>query len=95
MGVTPLQILGLDEDATVEEIRTAWKTFAWSNHPDRGGDAQEFTRVNRAYHAAMQRAHQPRRCPECNGSGHTIEMNGFDSIKLICQVCGGEGKVSA
>lgn len=44
------EVLGLDEDATEEEIQQAFRKRAQETHPDReGGDKDEFIRVRQAY----------------------------------------------
>ncbi|GAB4243433.1 MAG: hypothetical protein Kow00109_19210 [Acidobacteriota bacterium] len=45
------QILGVDEDASSEEIRSAYRRLVRRYHPDLGGDAEaeKFRRVQEAY----------------------------------------------
>ena len=42
-------ILGVEPDATPDEIKSAWRLLARENHPDRGGDAGEFAVIADAY----------------------------------------------
>ncbi|MFO7850122.1 MAG: DNA-J related domain-containing protein [Spirochaetia bacterium] len=51
-----LAVLGLQADATVEMVRKKYRTLALKHHPDRGGSAEDFrrieeamTRINRLY----------------------------------------------
>ncbi len=44
-----IAILGLRGQPTDAEVRRAFKRRALETHPDRGGDAEEFKRVNAAY----------------------------------------------
>lgn len=42
-------ILGVNKNASQEEIRKAYKKKSMQHHPDRGGDEAEFKKVNEAY----------------------------------------------
>jgi hypothetical protein len=48
-----LKILGLTPPVTRLEIRTAYLSLAKVLHPDVGGNADEFRRINTAYRAAL------------------------------------------
>lgn len=41
-------VLGLQRDSTKTEIRSRYKVLAREHHPDQGGDAEEFKRINTA-----------------------------------------------
>ena len=43
------QILGVDQTASQEEIQKAYKKKCLSIHPDKGGDIEEFKKLNTAY----------------------------------------------
>ena len=43
------QILGISQNATADEIRSAYKHMAKKHHPDMGGDSESFIRVQEAY----------------------------------------------
>jgi curved DNA-binding protein len=43
------QILGVAENASQDDIKTAYKKLAMKNHPDRGGDTQKFQEISQAY----------------------------------------------
>jgi len=47
--MTYYEILGVESSAAVEEIRTAYRKLAQENHPDKGGDAEKFTEIQKAY----------------------------------------------
>lgn len=47
-------ILGVDRSATADDIKTAWRAMARRLHPDVGGDAEQFKRLNDAYQKAMK-----------------------------------------
>lgn len=41
--------LGVDDDATPEQLKAAYRARAKELHPDAGGDADEFAELSRAY----------------------------------------------
>jgi curved DNA-binding protein len=43
------QILGVNKNATEDEIKKAYRKLAMKHHPDRGGDQAEFQKVQEAY----------------------------------------------
>lgn len=43
------EVLGVNENASQEEIKKAFKKLAMTHHPDRGGSEQRFKQVNEAY----------------------------------------------
>lgn len=43
------QILQIKTTATQDEIKKAFRTLAMKHHPDRGGNAEKFKEINRAY----------------------------------------------
>jgi hypothetical protein len=54
-------VLGVPRDATAADIKRAFRRRALETHPDRGGDAEAFQAVHRAYERALARAERPRR----------------------------------
>lgn len=46
-----LKTLGLTEKASKDDVKRAYRRAAFRHHPDRGGDAKQFSRVTRAYEA--------------------------------------------
>ncbi len=42
-------ILGVKPDATLEEIKKAYKKLASKTHPDKGGDPEQFKKILKAY----------------------------------------------
>lgn len=55
------QTLGLEPNATLTEIKRAYRLRALETHPDRGGTAEEFRKVQSAYERALaRRKHSPK-----------------------------------
>ncbi|HEU4411611.1 MAG TPA: J domain-containing protein [Polyangiaceae bacterium] len=46
-------VLGVGKDASDDEIKRAFRALALATHPDRGGDAEAFVKVKRAYDALL------------------------------------------
>ncbi len=51
-----LAILGLTQPVTVEDVKQAYLEKAKSAHPDRGGDAAQFVRLQKAFEQATEYA---------------------------------------
>lgn len=49
-----LNVLGLKTGATTEEIKAAYRRLAKANHPDRGGDPEQFKKIHAAFEEAMK-----------------------------------------
>lgn len=47
--IDPYEILGVDRDANDQAIRTAYRKAAKAAHPDSGGDAEQFARLQAVY----------------------------------------------
>ena len=45
----PYNVLGIDNSASDEEIKTAYRRLAKKHHPDAGGDEQHFAEISNAY----------------------------------------------
>lgn len=54
------EILGVTRDASLDELRAAYRRKVLETHPDQGGDAEELKRVLRAYEEAERRLRRPR-----------------------------------
>ncbi len=42
-------LLGIQKGASADDIKRAYRKLAGENHPDRGGDAEKFKKINEAY----------------------------------------------
>lgn len=47
--IDPYEMLGVDRDANDQVIRTAYRKAAKAAHPDSGGDAEQFARLQAVY----------------------------------------------
>lgn len=43
------KILGLNKNASQDDIKKSYRTLAMKHHPDRGGDSKTFQEINEAY----------------------------------------------
>ena len=74
--------LGIQPEATDDEIRAAYRRAAMKHHPDRGGSSEAFQAVHDAYAALQNRI-----CPDCGGKGFTTTRQGFFVSKTPCPKC--------
>lgn len=51
--MTNYEILGLKRGATLKEIKAKFRELAMKTHPDKGGNAETFIRINTAYEALL------------------------------------------
>lgn len=58
------QRLGVSTDASVLDIKRAYRKAALLAHPDRGGSAEAFRELQRAYETALQRRERDARRPK-------------------------------
>ena len=54
-GIDPFKVLGVTSAATREEVQRAFRKKALLHHPDRGGVADDFMALKRAYDAIKKR----------------------------------------
>ena len=47
--MNPFDVLRIEPTASPDEVRAAFRKRAFETHPDRGGDPEEFKRVNVAF----------------------------------------------
>jgi DnaJ-class molecular chaperone len=86
--MSPFVILGLGEMATTTQVKVRWRELAGVHHPDKGGDADEFQKFNKAYKAALLIANEPKVCGECRGTGKVTINHGFSVAQTTCPKCG-------
>lgn len=101
LGLYPLE----HHVVNVERVNAAYKEKVKVAHPDAGGSAEAFARVDWAKHALIawlgkNPARQPEMpvkgdsCPVCAGTGRVKSQNGFKSaLTRMCLQCQGTGEV--
>ncbi len=52
----PYTVLGLDPDADIDAVRSAYRSLLKEHHPDQGGSTEAFLRIKRAYEAIQERS---------------------------------------
>jgi curved DNA-binding protein CbpA len=58
-GCSARTMLGVSPSASLADIKTAYRTLVKHAHPDRGGDAETFDRIARAYEFLIAEASRP------------------------------------
>lgn len=74
-------ILGIQKNASDTDIRKAYKKQSMKHHPDRGGDEEEFKKVNEAYQTLsdpQKRAAYDN--PQTQFEFNTGNMHGFEDM---------------
>lgn len=79
------KVLGVNENATPEEIKKAFRKASLKNHPDRGGNKEEFQKINGAYQILgdpeKKREYDNQlKNPFMRGGGFNINGGGPDDI---------------
>ena len=67
-------ILGLDRNASQEDIRDAFKKLAIKNHPDKGGNAEVYKKIQNAYEVLRD-----------EGRRRVYDMTGSESENMVNQ----------
>jgi DnaJ-class molecular chaperone len=67
-------ILGVPKNASEQDIRKAYKKKSMQHHPDRGGNEEEFKRVNEAY----QTLRDPAKRQQYDNPGPNFSFNAGD-----------------
>ena len=85
-------VLGVAENATQDEIKKAFRNKSKEHHPDRGGNEEEFKKINEAYSAIgdeQKRAEydNQRNNPFANMGGNPF--GGGDPFDIFASMFGG------
>ena len=57
--MNPYDVLGVDQDASKDDIKKAYKKLAMKNHPDKGGDPKKFQDITNAYEQLTKEQEMP------------------------------------
>lgn len=68
------RILGIDRNATQDEIKKAFRKLAHKHHPDKGGDEKEFAKISEAYQVLGDK----QRRTQYDQFGTSFNGQGFD-----------------
>lgn len=93
------QTLGVNKDASPEEIKKAYRKMASQYHPDKGGDTATFQKIEEAYRilsdpAKKQQYDNPMSQNPFQGfnqGGFGFNFNGFDINEIFGQMFGQHG----
>jgi len=51
--VSDFEVLGVNKEASEEEIKSAYRKLALKHHPDKGGNKKEFIKITESYNKCM------------------------------------------
>ena len=85
------EVLGITTEASVHEVKQAYRTLAVTMHPDAGGDVALFTALNDAYQEVLAYAMNAP-CPSCIDGYVSHVSASFKVSKVPCTVCMGTGR---
>ena len=74
MSLNYFKVLGVNETSTDDEIKKAFRKLSMKHHPDRGGDENEFKKINEAYQTLGDP--EKRRIYKMRGNSPFSTMNG-------------------
>lgn len=69
-------ILGISKNATKEQIKSAFRKLAHKHHPDKGGNHDEFSKINEAYQTLSD--DKKRKAYDTYGQTFGADTGGFD-----------------
>lgn len=89
--------LGIPRSASQEEIKKAYRKLAMQHHPDRGGDQEKFTEVQKAYDVLgdpqkrqeYDNPARPFQFPDFGSESGQFDFNGVNLNDIFGQMFGG------
>jgi len=92
------KLLGVDNNATHEEIKKAFRALAVKYHPDKNPDKDTtaiFQELSNAYQALISLPNVTvwAPCLKCDERGYIDITRGMFSVRNICNECNGVGCV--
>jgi len=82
------KLLGVEKNATDNEIKKAYKKLALQHHPDRGGDPEKFKEIGKAYEVLQD---ADKRAKYDRGGEDAVSGEGGDPTDIFEQFFGGGG----
>jgi len=83
------ETLGINKDASIDEIKKAYKKAALKHHPDRGGDAEKFKQLSQAYEVLSDSDRRARY--DQFGTDEPQNPHPADISEMFSQMFGGGG----
>ncbi len=68
------KVLGVQESSNQDDIKKAYRKLSLKHHPDRGGDAEQFKKINEAYSVLGDK--EKRRMYKMQNSNPFAQMGG-------------------
>ena len=83
--MTYYSILGVDQSASQDDIKKAYRKLAMKNHPDRGGNADKFKEISVAYDTLSDPAKRSQYDQQLSGGTNfnNINFNNFEDIQSM------------
>lgn len=91
----PYQVLGVDQSASDQDIKSAFRKLAVQYHPDRGGDENKFKEINEAYDKIKtpEKRQQFEAAKQFGGDGFNFNFSQGDPFEMqdiFAQFFGGD-----